>query len=410
MDVKEVKRLLLYLLLSMLSGTVAAQTFSAKVVDARTGQPLPFASVYGGPGIATITNAEGEFSVSCDSATMLRISYVSYRQQTLRAGQMPARIGLATMDIELQEVTVMPIAPLIRKVTKETLRQLQKNRKKKANFFYRQTSFQDSTCYEFAEAFITGRSAVWLRELNLTNGRYAAIKSDSTQQYSYYNNFYTNSEIEIASGSKDYPKDNALMPLARFYKYFYDVDYEVIRDDSTCLFAIHFKPKRHVRRNILDVTIYVDEQTLHLRKLEGVSRNQVILHTEGAIGKNKLKRWLIPSECAFIVNMTEERGFLEVQSVFASECHQLGEKFVETRSILYNVGDNYMPPGESGKEKKKKKEKGQQMEFYGNLHNTITEQGYDHRFWRNNPVVLRTPLEQQVMELFERDNLFGLFR
>ena len=37
----------------------------------------------------------------------------------------------------------------------------------------------------------------------------------------------------------------------------------------------------------------------------------------------------------------------------------------------------------------------------------IEEQGYDPTFWQQNEVVLRTPVEQKVAELFEQQQLFG---
>ena len=49
----------------------------------------------------------------------------------------------------------------------ETVRQQKKYRRKTADFFYRQTAFVDSTCYEYVEAFLSGHSAVALSELKL---------------------------------------------------------------------------------------------------------------------------------------------------------------------------------------------------------------------------------------------------
>ena len=384
---------------------VAAQTFTATVVDARNGHPLSFASVYARPGVSTITNAEGQFAIACDSADVLRISYVGFQSKNVRAGRLGGRVGLQPMDLELQEVTVYPIASLIRKVTKETLRQLQKNKKRKSQFFYRQTAFSDSTCYEFAEAFLQGHSAAWLRDLELVKGRYAAIRPDSLHYYSYYSNFYTFSQIEVAMKSNDWRdvwKMSMVPPLMPRYRDFYKVDYEIISDAESRLIAIHFTPKPKIRDAILDVTIYVDEATCHLRKMEGVGRNVYILHRDWVSNVRK-KQVVFPTEFGFVVNMTEENGFLEVQSVSVNERHVFQGQQIDTHSILFNVG-------ELQKEKGKKLDRGDEMKFYGNLHGTIQEQGYDAQFWRNNEVVLRTPVEQQVMQLFERDNLFGVFK
>lgn len=396
---KHLQAMFLLWLLALPAGAQQA-VFQAAVVDAQSGQTLPFASVYAENGASTITNSEGCFSIETDSLAVLHISYVGYKPQTVRALQLRRVVELQPMELGLQEVTVTPIGPVIRKATKETLRQLQKHKRQSANFFYRQTAFADSVCYEFAEAFLAGKSAAWLRDLELVSGRYAGIRSDSMHHYSFYGNFYTFSQIEVASKSGALSGFADLLPLSRNYSKYYDVDYKVIRDtNDNRLFAIHFAPQPHVRQSILDATLYIDEQTMHLRKMEGVGRNIRVLHRDYEKKDSfvVIKKMIIPTEFAFVVNMTEERGFLEVQSVFVDESHVQGGKQVVTRSILFNVGDRKMGRGEK-------------MKFYGNLHNGIEQQGFNRDFWHDNETVLRTPVEQQVMELFERDNLFGVFR
>ena len=96
------------------------------------------------------------------------------------------------------------------------------------------------------------------------------------------------------------------------------------------------------------------------------------------------------------VNMTEERGFVEVQSVYIDEQHERYGKQFFTRSILFNTGSQ-------------KVSEGRQMWKCGDLHDYIDEQGYDQQFWHDNEIVRRTPVEQKVMELFEHQNLLGLF-
>jgi len=375
-----------------------AQTaFEGTVVDDRNGQPLPFATVYANERASTITNMLGQFTIKTDSATMLRISYVGYKPRQIRASQAQGRVGLQPMEMGLQEVTVVPIANLIQKATKETLRQLQKHKKKTANFFYRQTAYSDSLCFEFVESFLSGHPAAWLRDLELVTGRYAGITPDSLHHYSFYTNFYTFSQIEMAMKQRDLSGLGAIPPLSSRYHQYYDVDYEVIRDGEERLFAIHFIPKPEVKDAIYEATLYIDEATLLVRKMEGVGRNIRLLHRDYVRSRNWFRRVIIPTEFSFIVNMTDERGFLEVQSVYVSELHMLDDKLCETHSLLFNIGDRKMG-------------KGEKMQFYGDLHTGIEHQGYDPQFWRNNEIVLRTPMERRVIELFEQNKLFGLFR
>ena len=105
---------------------------------------------------------------------------------------------------------------------------------------------------------------------------------------------------------------------------------------------------------------------------------------------------IIETELHFVVNMSEDREFLEVQSVIIDELHQLYGKTIKTHSLLFNIGDRQI----SG---------GKQLAADDNLHDIIEDQGYDKQFWTDNEIVLCTPIEKQVLGLFESRRLFGVF-
>ena len=94
--------------------------------------------------------------------------------------------------------------------------------------------------------------------------------------------------------------------------------------------------------------------------------------------------------------MTEENGFTEVQSVYVDTYHYVDSMLVRTKSTLFNVGQHV------GK-------KGKDLKFGDDLHKRIDKQKYDRDFWQQNEVVRRTRAEEAVHELFERNDLFGVF-
>ena len=49
------------------------------------------------------------------------------------------------------------------------------------------------------------------------------------------------------------------------------------------------------------------------------------------------------------------------------------------------------------------------MHFNDNLMDLIGRKGLDRDFWQQNEIVKRTPVEEEAVEIFERDNLFGVF-
>jgi len=390
-----------------LSFSPAGAQVVATVVDAQTLNPLPFASIFINKRSSTITNAEGSFSIKCEPTDVLRISFVGYKTAYISASSLLSKrktIPLTPLENQLKEVTVTPIdlKSLIRKTTSEMRQQLRKYEKRSSCFFYRQTSFADSTCFELMEAFLQAKPAVYLRDLLLLNGRFAGIQPDSLHRYSFWTNFFTVSEQPMLTRYDSHINRDA-KPLTRNYKDFYDLDYDIMADSAGRLVAVHFIPKVKITDPILAVTLYIDENTHHLRKMEGEIRNVELIHKEyivkqiDTIKVFKEVRSFETGSFNLTVNMTEERGFVEVESVYIDDCYERYGKQFATRSILFNVG-----------ELEADKNRQMQVWAWGDMHDYIRWQGYDPEFWHNNEIVLRTPIEEEVMRLFESQNLFGI--
>ena len=336
---------------------------------------------------------------------MIRISFVGYQTRTIAAGQMGRVVELHAVSTTLDEVTVKPYSSYLKEAIKEAQRQLKKNRKKRANFFYRQTAYADSVCYEFMEAFLSGHSSVFLRDLALSKGRFAGIQPDSLHYYSYYANFFSTSQIQVTymPGTKVTSSDR--YPLSEYYESNYDVSFDMIGSDNDRLLAAHFTPKP-TDKPVLDATLYLDANTYRLRKIEGRELNLKVMHRmqrgsryeeelAALFGKDYFDE-LIDTEIHFVVNMTVDHEFLEVESVIIEEQHELYGKTIRTSSMLFNVGDRDIGHGRL-------------LDTQSNMHDAIESQGYDKKFWRDNEIVLRTPVEQEVLRLFESRNLFGVF-
>ena len=158
---------------------------------------------------------------------------------------------------------------------------------------------------------------------------------------------------------------------------------------------------------VLEATLYFDANTLLLRKMEGKELNLVVKHRKMRMSEKSRKLVeafgmeaydeVFNTEFHFVVNMTEDRGFLEVQSVAIDEEHVLYDKNIVTSSVLFNIGD-------------RKTGRGVRLDMGNNMQEEIARQGYDAKFWEDNEVVLRTPVEEQVMRLFEGHQLFGVFK
>ena len=405
------------------SRIAAQERFEATVIDAQSHAQLPFASVYVDQGTSTITNAEGTFVINCQPSDVLRISYVGYKTALIAASQLNNVVMLQPQETMLQGVTVVPIGPLIDRITKETLRTMRKYKNRKADFYYRQTAFSDSTCYEFAESFLTGCPVTSLRDLHLHTGRYAALESDSINSYYMFGNFYTFSQIEVANIYAMPSRSNDIVQLFRNYDKFYDVSYWVINEDGNRVFVLEFEPKAdrgsYAKWPILAASIYVDEKSLRIRRIEGRGINSWI-SVSRKIDIFRTRRRIMPTNFTFHVEFSDNQKYPEVQSVYIEEKHDIDGHMNTTHSLLFNLGgDNadeskatkhslFQRIGKYLKEQYRPTQKGDALNYNTQLHNSIARQGYDPEFWDRNEIVRRTPIEEKVLELFKQKNLFGV--
>jgi hypothetical protein len=89
----------------------SAQTFTGKVIDAETREPIPFvALVDKATQNGTYTDLDGNFSIELPPQTQeLQVMYVGYEQLTIRAPFQPAAlIRLQSKHVDLNEVVIRP--------------------------------------------------------------------------------------------------------------------------------------------------------------------------------------------------------------------------------------------------------------------------------------------------------------
>ena len=139
--------LLLLCILLLLPSAAFAQVeeqettvIEATVVDAETGEPLPFASISVVPPrhASTITNAEGGFRIAVMEGDKLRFTYAGYQSLTLSPKAVGRKVKLKPATLMISEVNVKALP--LKEIRKETLRQKKKHRRKTADYYYRQTA------------------------------------------------------------------------------------------------------------------------------------------------------------------------------------------------------------------------------------------------------------------------------
>lgn len=395
----------------------------ARVVDKKTGEPLPFASVYISEGKSTISNAVGEFSLVADPADVLRISYVGYYSVSLQASEISGKIELESEGKMLGEVVVNSPEHVIKKTLRRCKKDMKNYRKHQANFFYRQIGYSDRQCTTFLESFLRGNTACSLEKLELLTGRYVALANSATVNPT---NFYTFAQIPMYQHLVADGWSEQIAPLSPDYKKFFYTEMEAIRADNRKIYVVYFIPRNNKKWTI-NSRLYIDGETFQVLKYEGETLNNLVKHREKKINE------ILFAEHTFTVNFKTDNGFSEVQSVNYVTRYKFREQLYEITGTMFNVGDRYM---ELSKKTKKRKEDNSveivmeenpdggitfsaksssissspsDLKFNGNLINSITQQGVDKEFWKKNEIVRRTPIEQKAVEIFEHDNLFGVF-
>ena len=88
--------------------------FSGKIVDAKNGDVLPFATLsVEGSNMTTVSNSEGEFSLKIPKEIQdktITVSYIGYKNKIVRISELKqekSRIALEPMMVSLPEVSVI---------------------------------------------------------------------------------------------------------------------------------------------------------------------------------------------------------------------------------------------------------------------------------------------------------------
>ena len=152
--------------------------YTAMVVDAETGEALHYASVYIAENRGTITNQDGKFLISASPDEILQIKFIGYENLRIKAAEMREVIRLKPAAHTMKEVSVFPVMKILEQITKKLNAEFKKFKNEEDIFFFRITT-EIGNKKDLAEAFMTARSAVNLRDISLLSGRRGVQSGDS---------------------------------------------------------------------------------------------------------------------------------------------------------------------------------------------------------------------------------------
>ena len=133
------KALIVLLCLSIGSSLAQSNVFRARVVDAETGEAMPYVNVLSDAGRGVVTNLEGDFVITSDLEDSIRFSFVGYKSFKVRASQLTrivqmqplavSFIGGLTVSTVLTLVFVPCVYMVLERIKEKTFKKFRKSEK-----------------------------------------------------------------------------------------------------------------------------------------------------------------------------------------------------------------------------------------------------------------------------------------
>ena len=393
------KELILYVTLSLLSTNSICQGFVGKVIDSITKEPIPFAHVYLRLGAGTISNESGDFNLETNisKSDSIIISHVSYESIKIPFNSDPKHyiFELSPLSITLSEVIIYDKG-YIDEFIEKVYQRIKKN--DKANFgkaFYRQITYANKTPTEIQEIFLDiSYSARGLKKYSSSEARYA--KKVSTKEnpiVSMSNQLYLVLGFDLTPDAKrDFKK-----PFDEDFKT--EIDFTIIgsyASKNNEFLEFSYKPRNS--NYGMEGTLTINKKNYCICKFTGNTKNSLGMDTLRSSVKNEVATnhhfsWDVGFDCED--NSNPALIYSIVKTSFTASVY--GKIEVDSKLIVY--------------ERKHKSIKNlKEFEITQKDMDVIKSTKYHPKFWKNNEIVKRTPIEKKIIESFEGSNSFGNYK
>ncbi|GAA3965792.1 carboxypeptidase-like regulatory domain-containing protein [Hymenobacter antarcticus] len=380
------------LLASTIQPAAAQSRLTGKVLDAATGQPVPYASVSVlNTTAGTTSNAEGEFELKTTLPGRLVVSELGHERDTVAvaAATQPLLIRLQPASVLLPEVQV---GSYLGDLIAQAYRQLRKthDQKQYGQAFYRQVTQLDGDATEVQEmVWNAASSSAGVEGTALAQGRFAKKKGLLN-----FNNFsvYTKGKA-LYSAKEDSSTQKSIIGL-RVADYLTLRLLGVTQDGTHQLVEIGFASKSNAGAH---GSMVIDETTHQILR---VRVTLTALNTKSTNPMFKFKDEALQLEWGF---QPRPGGAATLDYLKVDYQTNLGRVMkpdlpIHVTSFAYFYNGRATPDASVTYAPVK----GGEVDLAA-----IRQTTYDPAFWQNNAVVKRTPLEDQVMKSFEQKGAFG---
>lgn len=401
---KTIKSFFFYLLFifGFLHFGFAQTEINGKVIDSDTGEPIPYCNIsIESLTLGTASNELGEFLIEVDSLPVkLIFSHISYGQKVQEISKTSdITVSLVPLTITLDEVIVSSskIDQLAMKLAKSAIDKAF-NASAGDNYgraFYRQKSKNGDSYSEFSEIFYDIRyNNTGINDWNISEGRYA-LNEEAVRNKNY------TSFSRILKPLQPNTTD-LIFPLhPNFEAYYTPRVISMIQSGNSKIAVVHFKPKNDLKTPVFDGEVYIDTKTFEVLKIKGELSNDDLIFTKLSTNKdNHWKDYKISYEIAYR-RYTTLKSLLDYIKVDQSFDYYVENNFqfhaTSTSNLIFY--EHYTPSS--------RKRLGGRLSRNQSDWKNLDEIGYNEAFWEENPIVKRTPVEEEVIGSFEKENAFS---
>ncbi|SMG46551.1 CarboxypepD_reg-like domain-containing protein [Marivirga sericea] len=379
-----------------------AQTIEGRILDKKNSDSIPSAHIYSERyGIGTISNENGEFSISLPKAQFpleLVISHISYESKAMIVNdpKQSVIVQLESNNIILEEVVVDARARIIAEKVKEIL---SSKEEKYGRVFYRQFTTTDTISTEFVESFYNiAYSKSGISKLKIKQARYARKKEGDF--------IFTN--FPFLSFFPLYLKDSSeiKMPFSTvFDEYRFVVEEKYRKNNEEIVKVKCIPPVKTIPSDSNEVwlnavfTFNVTQEYLldySANLSHGLGADNLIPLTVDSVflsASNPRHSWYY----SFSEQANHDLNYIEVDYTFDLQVNEeVLKATVNSRAVLFE---------KNTKRFRGLREPSLELEDLKSVSNVR----YKKRFWKDNPIIKLTSEEEEIIQTFEDENAFGTY-
>ena len=297
----------------------AQQVFRARVVDAETGEAMPFVNVFRTAGRGCVTNMEGDFTIVAKPEDSLHFSFVGYQSCRWKASEMPEVVKMRPASLAVAGVTVLSNDAILARAY-QVLAQDFKKHSKETRLFLNRITIKSGECEEMVEDFLTAQSAVNVRNMRVVSGQYWTRMTSGEQVMSELRHTNLHNLLMVGPMMRKVALESSVIQpfpttfSKSFLNYYYTLSSKVLQaDGGGLMYVVELRPKVNTSRGLVYGKLYIDAKTFRLLRFDGAVRG-LMTNTYRMDGTTAEGR---PATIRIQLHYTHQRGFTEVEKASA---------------------------------------------------------------------------------------------